>query len=319
MTGIIKVDDIKDAGGNSIISSNGSGTLTYTFNAGSIARAALAADIIDGTKLADNAVDSEHYADGSIDLAHMSVNSIDSDQYVDGSIDLAHMSVNSIDSDQYVDGSIDTAHIGALQVTGAKLAADVISAQTALTAEPADTDEFMVSDAGVLKRIDYSLIKGGGITESETWRMNTSLNSSATTAALTANWEIDDTYGNVDIGTGMTESSGVFSFPSTGIWLIHYGISFQNDNGSLASKQTGGAIYVTTDNSNYYDAAAAYNCNDREVSNVFTSVHMSKILDVTNVSNVKCKFYYKLQQAFAVRGITSSNETYVNFIRLGDT
>ena len=73
------------------------------------------------------------------------------------------------------------------------------------------------------------------------------------------------------------------------------------------------------DNSNYYDAAAAYNCNDREVSNVFTSVHMSKILDVTNVSNVKCKFYYKLQQAFAVRGITSSNETYVNFIRLGDT
>ena len=182
MTGIIKVDDIKDAGGNSIISSNGSGTLTYTFNAGSIARAALAADIIDGTKLADNAVDSEHYADGSIDLAHMSVNSIDSDQYVDGSIDLAHMSVNSIDSDQYVDGSIDlahmsvnsidsdqyvdgsidTAHIGATQVTGAKLNTDVISAQTALTAEPADTDEFMVSDGGVLKRIDYSLIKGVG-------------------------------------------------------------------------------------------------------------------------------------------------------------
>ena len=72
------------------------------------------------------------------------------------------MSVNSIDSDQYVDGSIDTAHIGATQVTGAKLNADVISAQTALTAEPADTDEFMVSDAGVLKRIDYSLIRPSG-------------------------------------------------------------------------------------------------------------------------------------------------------------
>ena len=56
MTGIIKVDDIKDAGGNSIISSNGSGTFTYTFNAGSIAQAALAADIIDGTKLADDAI-----------------------------------------------------------------------------------------------------------------------------------------------------------------------------------------------------------------------------------------------------------------------
>ena len=85
-------------------------------------------------------------------------NSVDSDQYVDGSIDLAHMSVNSIDSDQYVDGSIDTAHIGALQVTGAKLAADVISAQTALADIPATTDEFLVSDAGTLKRIDAGFV-----------------------------------------------------------------------------------------------------------------------------------------------------------------
>jgi hypothetical protein len=47
-------------------------------------------------------------------------------------------------------------------VTGAKLNDDTISAQTELASEPADTDEFLVSDAGVLKRIDYSLIKGGG-------------------------------------------------------------------------------------------------------------------------------------------------------------
>ena len=39
---------------------------------------------------------------------------------------------------------------------------NIISGQTALTSEPADTDEFLVSDAGTIKRIDYSLIKGGG-------------------------------------------------------------------------------------------------------------------------------------------------------------
>ena len=49
-------------------------------------------------------------------------------------------------------------------VTSAKLNNDIISGTTALTSEPADTDEFLVSDAGTLKRIDYSLIKGGGIT-----------------------------------------------------------------------------------------------------------------------------------------------------------
>jgi len=83
------------------------------------------ADAFTAADLAPNSVDSSELVDGSVDLSHMSVNSIDSDQYVDGSIDLAHMSVNSIDSDQYVDGSIDTAHIGNLQVTAAKVAADV--------------------------------------------------------------------------------------------------------------------------------------------------------------------------------------------------
>jgi len=44
-------------------------------------------------------------------------------------------------------------------VTAAKLNNNIISGQTELASEPADTDEFLVSDAGTLKRIDYSLIK----------------------------------------------------------------------------------------------------------------------------------------------------------------
>jgi hypothetical protein len=47
-------------------------------------------------------------------------------------------------------------------ITAAKLADTAISGKTALAVAPADTDEFLVSDAGVLKRLDYSLIKGGG-------------------------------------------------------------------------------------------------------------------------------------------------------------
>jgi len=44
-------------------------------------------------------------------------------------------------------------------VSNAKLAQDIISADTALGAAPADTDELLVSDAGTLKRMDYSYIK----------------------------------------------------------------------------------------------------------------------------------------------------------------
>ena len=48
-------------------------------------------------------------------------------------------------------GSVGSSQIAATAVTGAKLNTDVISAQTALTSAPADTDEFLVSDAGTIK------------------------------------------------------------------------------------------------------------------------------------------------------------------------
>jgi hypothetical protein len=44
--------------------------------------------------------------------------------------------------------------VGSSQIT-----AEMITGQTALAATPADTDELLISDAGVLKRIDYSYIK----------------------------------------------------------------------------------------------------------------------------------------------------------------
>ena len=47
-------------------------------------------------------------------------------------------------------------------ISNAKLAQDIISAETELATAPADTDELLISDAGTLKRIDASLIGGGG-------------------------------------------------------------------------------------------------------------------------------------------------------------
>ena len=57
------------------------------------------------------------------------------------------------------DNSISTAKLVANSVTAAKFNADVISGQTALAETPADTDELLLSDAGVLKRIDFSHLK----------------------------------------------------------------------------------------------------------------------------------------------------------------
>ena len=63
------------------------------------------------------------------------------------------------------DASVGTSQLAATSVTAAKLNNDIISGTTALAEAPADTDEFLVSDAGTLKRIDFSHIKGGGMFE----------------------------------------------------------------------------------------------------------------------------------------------------------
>ena len=54
------------------------------------------ADAVDSANIADDAIDSEHYTDGSIDNAHIADNAIDSEHYADGSIDTAHIADNQI-------------------------------------------------------------------------------------------------------------------------------------------------------------------------------------------------------------------------------
>jgi len=101
-----------------------SGIVGNNTNRGSglVKSAAVGADSIDGSNIADDAIDSEHYTDGSIDNAHIADDAIDSEHYADGSIDNAHIADDAIDSEHYAAGSIDEAHIANNAVTLAKMA-----------------------------------------------------------------------------------------------------------------------------------------------------------------------------------------------------
>jgi hypothetical protein len=69
-------------------------------------------DFIDGTDIADNAIDSEHYAALSIDKGHLAAdvidetkledNSLDSEHYNDASIDEVHVNIQEGPSDEYI-------------------------------------------------------------------------------------------------------------------------------------------------------------------------------------------------------------------------
>ena len=76
-------------------------------------------------------------------------------------------------------------------VTADKIGDTAISGFSALGATPADTDEFLVSDAGTLKRMDYSYIKGGA---THTLLSTNTVSSGVSDVTISSN--IDSTYKN---------------------------------------------------------------------------------------------------------------------------
>jgi len=217
-----------------------------------------------------------------------------------GSVSTSQLAGDAVTEAKIADGAVESEHLNN----------NVISGQTELAAEPADTDEFLVSDAGTLKRIDYSLIKGGGITMVDQFRLTADFTSNGD---LTANLErVDDaSYGS--IGTGMTESSGVFTFPSTGIYLVQLQASMlsgTNDNVKIYT-------YVSTNGGSNYDLVMEAYAGSSDQEN---TGYGSALIDVTNTSNVKVKFTStSLGSGAAVLGSTDHNSTSFLFMRLGDT
>jgi len=199
-------------------------------------------------------------------------------------------------------------------VTASTVNNDFISGQTALTSAPADTDEFLVSDAGTIKRIDYSLIKGGGITVADQFRITSNITSNAD---ITSNIERIDTTGQAGMTDNqMSESSGVFTFPSTGIYQVAFGAT-----GSCASSADNVtmSIKLTTDNSSYNTIAyQSESANAGSSKNIGS--YVESLVDVTDVSNVKVMFAVgSLASGSFLTGDTAQNTTYFTFIRLGDT
>ena len=211
----------------------------------------------------------------------------------------------------YLGKAVQTVNPPSGSVGSSQVSADLITGQTALASEPADTDEFLVSDAGTIKRIDYSLIKGGGITVADQFRMTANNNSDAD---ITSNIERVDTSGQGGITDNqMSESSGIFTFPLTGIYLVKFNVALANDSGGMTFR-----IKVTTNNSSYTEVSMTGlgHGADQEANG-----EVNTLVDVTNTSLVKVKFNFNnfTGSGTTARGDTNVNKTYFTFIRLGDT
>ena len=291
---------------------DGSGNVTGagTIQSGAVETGMIAADAITGAKIADDALDSEHYTDGSIDTAHLAADAVTGAKIAD----------DAIDSEHYTDGSIDTAHIADNNVTAAKIF-DLARGSVLYGNASAETAELTAGSANTVLTSDgtdisWAAASGGGIENVDMWRLHTSLAGDA--APISSNLERVDTGGFAQLGTGMTESSGVFTFPQTGI----YKVTFHATLSAVDSTDTNVTYSIKTTNNN----GTSYTTNTSHIllslynSSAQTSGTTHIIFDVTNTSNDKVAFKVAGQAGSnKTEGWTAINYTYFLFERLGDT
>tara|TARA_R100000353_G_scaffold31085_1_gene25500 strand:- start:275 stop:874 length:600 start_codon:yes stop_codon:yes gene_type:complete len=158
-------------------------------------------------------------------------------------------------------------------------------------------------------------LPSSGISDSDQWRITTTVISNS--LFLTSNWERVDSGGYGLLGTGMTESSGVFTFPSTGIYRIDFqAAGYRGTADSI--RFVNAYIMTTTDNSSYSEASYGVT-NIHNATNCYGSMTISHQFDVTNVSTHKVKFKVESENDLIWMGNSGTTQTGAVFTRLGDT
>ena len=157
------------------------------------------------------------------------------------------------------------------------------------------------------------------ITMVNQWRITTSFTQSAGESDITSNWELVDTNSYGSIGSNMTESSGIFTFPSTGFWLV--GMQGVGYSTSADSQRFEWRVEVTEDNTNYTTAATSMDSVKYFSSlDTWCGDYCQHILDVTNTSLTKVRFCFGAGQGGETcAGNSAATYTGMFFIRLGDT
>jgi len=171
---------------------------------------------------------------------------------------------------------------------------------------------------GTLQNNGSALISG--ITVADQWRLTA--NQELTTADVTANLEQVDTAGQGTIGTAMSQSSGIFTFPSTGIYMVRFDANFRQSSGAGGARYILGKIKLTTNNSSYVDASQGYTSMEGWISNTINvSTSTASLIDVTDTANVKVKFSTDsaTPSNFFLLGDSTKNVSTFSFTRLGDT
>jgi len=187
-----------------------------------------------------------------------------------------------------------------------------------------DADLLLIDDGagGTMRKTAASRLKtyiGGGISNADYWNKGASQSINAQTGTvITGSWaqQTGRGGGGNEIGSGLTESSGVFTFTSTGIWYV---------SGWCRCVMNGNTRYInlsleaTTDGSAYNVLGFGSGQMSDQDNDGVTQVDASALIDCSDTTSIKFRFLITSDAAISVGGDSNYTQTGLVAIRLGDT
>ena len=167
----------------------------------------------------------------------------------------------------------------------------------------------------ILTGVTKTGFPAGGLTDARQWRLAGTITGDH--IPITGTWEESDTYGYGRLGSAMVEVSGVFTFPSTGYWLVVFCGSMDGEPGGASQHQY--RIDTTTDNATYNAVSSAFAEAQSTHRQSGTAFHL---FDVTSTTNCKVRFSVDITSGGTSNetlGSTTENLTYATFVKLADT
>jgi len=150
--------------------------------------------------------------------------------------------------------------------------------------------------------------------EADLWRLTADKQGENNTVSANLSRPNDATYGR--IGTGMSQSSGIWTFPRTGLYFIMFSAAWvhsSNDNCDLS-------LQVSTNSGTNWDVVSiVFDGNPSGDARTGHSTGFS-LVDVTNTSTFRVRFVTgSVDSNSRLLGNPDQNETTFLFVRIGDT
>ena len=121
------------------------------------------------------------------------------------------------------------------------------------------------------------------------------------------------------IGSGMSQTSGIFTFPRTGIWEVDF-ISRRALEANESERSATSSIQVTLNNSEYSNVGVGTVSLFADSGTVFSTCAVKTQIEVDDVGNVKCRFRsVSVNSNTRTDGDSDGTQTYMIFKRLRDT